>query len=151
PKLPKLKLALSKKQVTSGIMAYPEPQTVMIQPSTSDEDDDLPVPTQAQVAYWAELCRAVHAQGKSGMQEKEWPAALVPSRATLKELTRRKLLVRRSRAWHLKRHWSYVLSGLRVKAVPTPRLMIVERPAPNLPSYAELEAWEKVCLWLDMQ
>src|SRR5215469_4307891 len=131
-------------------MAYPAPQTVIDQHPQLDVDG-LPMPTQAQVLYWVELCRAVHDQGKGGMQEKDWPAALVPSRATLKELTRRKLLVRRSKAWHLKRHWSYELAGLRVKAVPTPRLMIVERPAPNLPSYAELEAWEKVCLWLDMQ
>ncbi|HEV8191647.1 MAG TPA: hypothetical protein VGP82_09200, partial [Ktedonobacterales bacterium] len=36
-------------------------------------------------------------------------------------------------------------------AIPTPPLTIAERPAPNLPTFAEIELWEKVCRWLDQQ
>jgi hypothetical protein len=35
--------------------------------------------------------------------------------------------------------------------VDTPPLRPCERPAPGLPSYAELEAWEAICRWLDTQ
>jgi hypothetical protein len=35
--------------------------------------------------------------------------------------------------------------------VPTPALTIAERPAPGLPTYAELQVWEAICRWLDGQ
>jgi hypothetical protein len=40
---------------------------------------------------------------------------------------------------------------LRLEAVDTPPLRPCERPAPGLPSYAELQAWEVIGRWLDTQ
>jgi hypothetical protein len=61
------------------------------------------------------------------------------------------ILARRHGAWHLTRHWYARLTALRLEAVDTPPLRPCERPAPGLPSYAELQAWEAICRWLDTQ
>jgi len=60
-------------------------------------------------------------------------------------------VARRDRAWKLRRRWYDRLTALKVRAVDTPPLAPAERPAPGLPTYAELEAWEVVCRWLDIQ
>ena len=69
----------------------------------------------------------------------------------LAALTERGIIVRRKRAWHLKRDWYTRLSSLRQRAVPTPRVTLAERPRPDLPSYLELEGIERICRWLDAQ
>jgi hypothetical protein len=107
--------------------------------------------TKAQVAYWRQLCGAIHGRGAKGMGDADRPPELVPTRITLRALEVRRLVVRRSRAWHLRRGWYTILTLLRITAVPTPPLAVAERPAPNLPTFAELETWEKVCRWLDQQ
>src|SRR5262249_54187617 len=63
----------------------------------------------------------------------------------------RRLLVRRGRAWHLRRNWYTRLSALRTAAVDTPPLTLAARPAPDLPCYAELERWETICRCLDVR
>jgi hypothetical protein len=112
--------------------------------------DFTPV-TKATVAYWRELCGAISLTGADGMRDGDWPADLAPSRPTLSAMTDRALVVRRRRAWHLKRKWHAWLQYLRLTAVPTPALMIADRPAPGLPTYAELQVWEAVCRWIDGQ
>jgi hypothetical protein len=112
---------------------------------------DFTPPTKAQVAYWRELCGAISLTGTQGMRDGDWPADLAPSGPTLQAMAERKLIVRRGRAWHLKRKWHARLQYLRLTAVPTPPLTIAERPAPGLPTYAELQVWEAVCRWLDGQ
>jgi hypothetical protein len=107
--------------------------------------------TKAQVAYWRELCGAISVTGPEGMRDSDWPADLAPSKPTLQAMADRRLIVRRRRAWHLKRKWHAWLQYLRLTAVPTPSLTIAERPAPGLPTYVELQAWEAVCRWLDGQ
>jgi|GEM_PF-906008 len=107
--------------------------------------------TKAQVAYWRELCGAISLTGTEGMRDDTWPADLAPSKPTLQAMVQRKLIVRRRRAWHLKRKWHAWLQYLRLTAVPTPALSIAERPTPGLPSYSELQVWEAVCRWLDGQ
>ncbi|HEV8191850.1 MAG TPA: hypothetical protein VGP82_10255 [Ktedonobacterales bacterium] len=107
--------------------------------------------TNAQVAYWRQLCGAISERGSRGMGETDWPPELAPTRITLRTLEERRLVVRRSRAWLLRRGWYTTLTLLRVTAMPTPPLTVAERPAPNLPTFAELETWEKVCHWLDRQ
>ncbi len=76
---------------------------------------------------------------------------LAPQSHTLRQLVERCILVRRGRAWHLRRQWYARLTALRARAVDTPPLTLTERPAPDLPTYAELEAWEALCRWLDLQ
>ena len=76
---------------------------------------------------------------------------LHPLSQRLHAMAERGLIVRRRRAWHLKRKWHAWLQYLRLTAVPTPALTIAERPAPGLPTYAELQVWEAVCRWLDGQ
>ncbi len=107
--------------------------------------------TKAQVAYWRQLCGAVSARGKAGMPDTEWPPELSPNRFTLRALEERRILVRRSRAWRLRRGWYAALTLLRLTAVPTPPLLPAEHPGPTLPTFAELEQWDLVCRWLDTQ
>jgi hypothetical protein len=107
--------------------------------------------TKAQVAYWRELCGAISLTGAEGMMDGAWPTDLAPSTSTLLALAGRGLIVRRRRAWHLKRKWHAWLQYLRLTAVPTPALTKAERPAPGLPTYKELEIWEAICRWLDGQ
>ncbi len=112
---------------------------------------DFTPATKAQVAYWRELCGAISLTGTEGMRDGSWPADLAPSKPTLQAMADRRLIVRRRRAWHLKRKWHAWLQYLRLTAVPTPALTIAERPAPGLPTYAELQVWEAICRWLDGQ
>ncbi len=114
-------------------------------------DDELPPPTKAQLFYWRQLAGEVHQHGAVGLPDEEWPPDLAPQAHTLRQLVERHILVRRGRAWHLRRHWYGRLTALRARAVDTPPLTLAERPAPDLPTYAELEAWEAVCRWLDLQ
>jgi hypothetical protein len=107
--------------------------------------------TMAQVAYWRELCGAISLTGADGMRGSDWPPDLAPSKPTLQAMVDRRLIVRRRRAWHLKRKWHAWLQYLRLTAVPTPALTLAERPAPGLPTYGELQVWEAVCRWLDGQ
>ncbi len=86
-----------------------------------------------------------------GMADDAWPADLAPTRPTLKALVERRIIVRRRRAWHLKRGWYGRIAALRARAVPTPRESFAERPRPDLPSYAEIEGFERICRWLDAQ
>jgi len=121
-------------------------------PTTADMGDGLPPPTKAHVFYWAQLCGELRLRGTAGIPDADgWPADLTPSEATLKVLQERGLVARRDRAWKLRRRWYERLSTLKVRAVDTPPLGLAERPAPNLPTYAELERWEAVCRWLDVQ
>jgi hypothetical protein len=112
-------------------------------------DPTLSPLTHAQAYYWRELCGAVRACGAAGMPDVGWPPELAPSKPTFKALVAYGLLVRRGRAWHLRRSWYARLTALH--AVATPMLAPAERPGPNLPSYAELEQWETLCRWLDSQ
>jgi hypothetical protein len=114
-------------------------------------DHGLPAPTFAQIAYWRELCGTISATGTGGMTDNAWSADLKPSKLTLKAMAERGLLVRRRRAWHLKRGWYGKVAALRARAVPTARRTLSERPRPDLPSYAELEAFEQIGRWLDAQ
>jgi len=107
--------------------------------------------TKAQVAYWRELCGAISLTGTDGMRDGDWPVDLAPSKPTLQAMADRGLIVRRRRAWLLKRKWHAWLQYLRLTAVPTPALTLAERPAPGLPTYAELQVWEAICRWLDGQ
>jgi hypothetical protein len=107
--------------------------------------------TKAQAAYWRVLCGAISLTGTEGMHDGDWPVDLAPSRPTLQAMADHCLIVRRRRAWHLKRKWHAWLQYLRLTAVPTPALTIAERPAPGLPTYAELQVWEAICRWLDGQ
>ena len=112
---------------------------------------DFTPATKAQVAYWRELCGAISLTGTDGMRDGSWPMDLAPSKPTLQSMVDRGLIVRRRRAWHLKRKWHAWLQYLRLTAVPTPALTIAERPASGLPTYAELQVWEAICRWLDGQ
>jgi hypothetical protein len=114
-------------------------------------DNGLPPPTHAHVEYWRDLCGALSLKKGHGMANDAWPVDLRPSRPTLKALVERGLIVRRKRAWHLKRGWYSRLTALRQRAVPTPRQSFLERPRADLPSYAELEGCERICRWLDAQ
>jgi hypothetical protein len=111
----------------------------------------LPPPTNAQVYYWRELAGAVSACGTAGLRDDEWPADLAPSKPTLHALVARGVLARRGCAWHLRRGWFATLAVLRDVAVDAPVLHVADRPAPGLPTYAELHACEAVCRWLDTQ
>ncbi len=115
-------------------------------------DDGVPPPTKAHVFYWAQLCGELRAAGAAGIPDADsWSADLAPSASTLNALQERGLVARRDRAWKLRRRWYERLADLRARAVDTPPLAPAERPAPDLPTYAELEAWEAVCCWLDAQ
>lgn len=120
-------------------------------PADSSLPDGFVPATKAQVAYWRELCGVLSGAGSAGVRDTDWPADLAPSKPTLAALVGRGLIVRRKRAWHLKRHWYTLLSQLRATAVDTPRLTIADRPAPGLPTYGELQVWESLCRWLDGQ
>ncbi len=132
-------------------MAQPMPQQMIGERAVITQSDGVPPPTKAQALYWRELCQVVALRGASGLRDGEWPPDLAPSRLTLRSLVERRLLVRRSGAWHLRRRWQDTLDALAAIAVPTPPLRIAERPAPDLPTFAEIEAYEEVCLWLDTQ
>jgi len=112
---------------------------------------DFTPATKAQVAYWRDLCGAISLTGTTGMRDGAWPADLAPSKPTLTAMAERGLIVRRGRAWRLKRRWYPWLQYLRETAVPTPALTVAERPAPHLPTYAELKQYEALCRWLDGQ
>jgi hypothetical protein len=114
-------------------------------------DDGLPPPTYGHVEYWRELCGALSLAKGHGVADDAWPADLRPSKPTLKALVERGIIVRRTRAWHLKRDWYLRLTALRQRAVATPRQAFFERPRADLPSYAELEGCERICRWLDAQ
>lgn len=88
---------------------------------------------KAQVAYWRELCGVLIGAGSAGVRDTEWPADLAPLKPTLTALVERGLMVRRKRAWHLKRHWSMLLAQLRATSVATPR--------PASPSSAATSTW----------
>jgi hypothetical protein len=119
---------------------------------SSASTDGLPPLTKAQVHYWRELCGVLSQAGPAGLSCAEaFPPALCPSRATLKAMVERGILVRRQRAWHLTRAWYARLTALRLSSVDTPQLRVSERPGPGLPSYAELHGWEAICRWLDTQ
>jgi len=111
----------------------------------------LPPPTKDQVAYWRELVGVLTTRGKAGVQDADWPADLKPSRPTLRALEERKIITRRKRAWWLTKQGYLRLSACVERAVPTPPLVIPERPGEGLPTYAEMERWEQVCRWLDAQ
>jgi len=114
-------------------------------------DDELPLPTHAQVEYWRQLCGVLALVKGRGVADGGWPEDLAPTRPTLRALVERGLIVRRRRAWHLKRDWYRRLCSLRERAVPTPRETLAARPRPHFPSYLELEAIERICRWLDAQ
>jgi len=121
-------------------------------PQLIQEDDGLPPPTKAQVFYWAQLCGELTLRGVAGIADADgWSADLAPSASTLRALQERRLVARRDRAWKLRRRWYERLTALKARAVDTPSLAPTERPRPDLPTYAELEAWEAVCRWLDAQ
>jgi hypothetical protein len=108
--------------------------------------------TKAQVYYWRELCGDLSRAGMAGVPSAEdFPPDRRPNTATLKAMVRYGILARRYRAWHLTRAWYTRLAALRAEAVDSPPLRPCERPAPGLPSYAELQAWEAICRWLDTQ
>jgi hypothetical protein len=110
---------------------------------------DFTPATKAQVAYWRELCGALSLTGRIGMRDDAWPIELAPCKATLQALAERGLIVRRGRAWRLKRKHYAWLQYLRLTAVATPPLTVADRPAPDLPTYAELTQYQAVCRWLD--
>jgi hypothetical protein len=112
---------------------------------------DFTPATKAQVAYWRELSGALSLMGKIGMRDGAWPIELAPSNATLLAMAERGLIVRRGRAWRLKRKWYAWLQYLRLTAVPTPALSVADRPAPHLPTYADLKQYQAVCRLLDGQ
>jgi hypothetical protein len=146
------KVLLEIEEPAMTVPAVPAVPAVAHVPSVVDVDDRLPPPTKAQAFYWAQLCGELSLRGTAGIAEAQgWPADLVPSPATLKALQDRGLVARRDRAWKLRRGWYGRLAALKARAVNTPPLALAERPAPNLPTYAELEAWEAVCRWLDAQ
>ncbi len=130
------------------------PQELLADSSASSDwviYDGLPPPTHANVDYWRQLCGVLSAAKGRGVADGQWPDDLAPTRSTLAALTERGIIVRRKRAWHLKRDWYTRLSSLRQRAVPTPRVTLAERPRPDLPSYLELEGTERICRWLDAQ
>jgi hypothetical protein len=86
-----------------------------------------------------------------GMSDHAWPADLAPSSLTLSALSEKHLLVRRGGVWHVRRNWQGILTHLASIAVPTPMLQMLDRPAPNLPTFAEMEVWQRICIWLDAQ
>lgn len=131
-------------------MAYPLEDNVMEATDNPFVRDQQP-PTIAQTLYWQEVCQAVAARKGAGMADDAWSPQIAPSSLTLTALVERKLLARRSGAWHVRRDWQGRLTHLRAIAVPTPLLQTLDRPAPNLPTFAEMEAWEPVLLWLDAQ
>jgi hypothetical protein len=134
-----------------AVAGAPEPVVGMPAPS-SFSSAGLPPLTKAQVHYWRELCGELSRAGTTGVPSAEdFPPGLRPNRATLKAMVAYGILARRQRAWHLTRPWYARLSVLRAEAVETPPLLPCERPAPGLPSYAELQAWEAICRWLDTQ
>jgi hypothetical protein len=133
------------------IDASPEPSTDSSVLPDWVLDDGLPPPTHANVAYWRQLCGVLSLAKGRGVGDGEWPDDLAPTRPTLTALTERGIIVRRKRAWHLKRDWYTRLSSLRQRAVPTPRITFSDRPRADLPSYVELEAFERICRWLDAQ
>jgi hypothetical protein len=125
------------------------PKKPFVAPTVTFVDDKLPPPTHDQVYYWRELAGAITLRGTEGMPHDGWPAELHPSTPTLNALVERKVIVRRGRAWHLRHHWYARLQELRKRAVATPALRQMERPAPDLPTYLELKAFEALCLFLD--
>jgi hypothetical protein len=114
-------------------------------------DDGLAPPTHANVAYWRQLCGVLSMAKGRGVADGQWPDDLAPPRPTLTALVERGIIVRRKRAWHLKRDWYTRLTSLRQRAVSTPRVTLPERPRADVPSYFELEGIERLCRWPDAQ
>jgi len=147
-----VKTSAAQQVLLDVVQSAPTVPAVAPPPSVADVLDGLPPPTKAQVFYWAQLCGELQLRGAAGIAKAEgWPADLTPSQTTLKALQERGLVARRDRAWKLRRRWYERLSALKVLAVNTPPLTLADRPAPNLPTYAEMDAWEAVCRWLDAQ
>jgi len=147
-----MKTSTVQKVLLDMVKPAPTVPAVASPPSAANVDDGLPPTTKAQVFYWAQLCGELSLRGMAGIAEAQgWPDDLVPSQTTLKALQARGLIARRDRAWKLRRHWYERLAALKTRAVDTPALTLAERPASNLPTYAELEQWEAICRWLDTQ
>jgi hypothetical protein len=145
------KLPLDDVEPSPSVSALPT-TTPAATTGADDGADGLPPPTKAQVFYWAQLCGELTLRGTAGVADADgWSADLVPTLATLKGLQERNLVAWRDRAWKLCRDWYARLTALKARAVDTPVLGLAERPAPDLPTYAELEQWEAACRWLDAQ
>jgi len=129
--------------------ADPPLTTAAATPSMGALDDGLPPPTKAQAFFWAQVCGAARAAGVDDVRDGAWPPDLGVDARDLKQMVERGLLAKRGGAWRLRRGWYERLDALKARAVPTPVLLWVERPAPNCPTYAELEAYERICRWLD--
>jgi hypothetical protein len=112
-------------------------------------DDGLPPPTHAQVEYWRTPCGVLWLAKGAGMTDEAWPADLQPTKPTLKALVERQIGVRRGHSWHLKRGWYGRIAALRQRVVPTPQESCAEPPRSDLPSYAEIEGFERIGRWLD--
>jgi hypothetical protein len=91
---------------------FPQPQSAPMlsglawfadQLGASDPALALPAPTIAQVSYWRELCGVVSDAAMHGVADDAWPVDKTPTRSTLRALEERAILVRRDRAWHLRR------------------------------------------------
>lgn len=108
-------------------------------------------PSIIQVKYWEALCHLVKERGEEGMPEGDWPSDLPPSPMTLQTMTAHDLLERRGDRWHLGHGFPFGLKLLEHEARTTPKIVTAIRPAPDLPSYDELAAWDIFCRWLDTQ
>ena len=87
-----------------------------------------------------------------GMTDEAWPADLAPTKPTLKALVERGIIVRRGRAWHLKRDW-YRRICCPARSVPCrprmPRWPSVR--ARTCPATPRSKGFEQICRWLDAQ
>ena len=142
--------------VAAKLMIDAEDASVEAAPSASvphgfEIPDGFVPATKAQVAYWRQLCGAITHAGTqawampSGRLNWHPPASrCAPWKSDVSSCgahgrgTCAAAGIRRSRC---------------CESLPCPRhrLTVAERPAPNLPTFAELETWEKVCRWLDQQ
>jgi hypothetical protein len=130
----------------SGMTASATAENVMI--SDSQQHGVSPV-TRAHIRYWRELCQSIATCGADGMPTDGWPEGFTPSRLTLRSMVGYGLIVRRSRAWHLRRQSVERLAELESTAAPTPHLTLLDRPAPDLPTFAELSRFEDIARYLD--
>ena len=136
-----------------GMHATATAEKVMIEDAKADAsvvfDDGLPPPTHAQIEYWRKLCGALSLVKGTGMADEAWPTDLAPTKPTLTALVERRIIVRRRRAWHLKRGW-YGRHRRAAGACRADAAGILRRAAAaDLPSYAEIEGFERICRWLD--
>jgi hypothetical protein len=131
----------------SGMTATAIAEKVMS--ADSDRQQGLPPVTRAHVRYWRELCQAIARCGSVGMPNDGWPEGFTPSRLTLQAMVGYGLIVRRSRAWHLRRSALERLAELEATAAPIPHLTLLDRPVPDLPTFAELSRFEDIARYLD--